>query len=229
MCPPLHTEDSPNTASAGPKSIPESIPADKLAQGAYQLAQSILPESILNHSIRVFLFAQWLAQRENSEWASPERLNLLAVACLLHDVGCATQFDGPQRFEVEGADAAANYLRQHNVPETDVHEVWQAIALHTSPGIAERISVCARLVRQAVLLDFGSSLDQESQDFRHSVEETFPRIGIEKVLGDVVVDQALRQPQKAPPASWPGILLRAKRENPEWRGVNKAFGTPPSD
>jgi hypothetical protein len=227
MCPPLHTETSPQTASTGPKDVPESIPSDKLAQGAYKLAQSVLPETILNHSTRVFLFAQWLAQRKNSEWASPERLSLLAVACLLHDLGCASQFDGPQRFEVEGADAAADYLRQHGVPDSDVHEVWQAIALHTSPGIAQRISVCARLVHQAVLLDFGSSLDQENWEFRHRLEEVFPRDGIEKVLGDTVVDQALRQPQKAPPPSWPGILLRAKKENPEWTGVNKAFGPSP--
>nr|AGC95325.1 putative metal-dependent phosphohydrolase [Aspergillus terreus] len=223
MCAPLHPEGRPNTASSWPKEIPNMLPPDKIAQGAYDLAKSILPESIFNHSIRVALLAKWLAERERSEWASPGKLSLLAVACLLHDVGCAHQFDGAQRFEVEGADAAASYLRQHEIPKSDIHEVWQAIALHTSPGIAERISSCARLVRQAVLLDFGKSLDQESQAFRQHIEESFPRIGIEKVLGDVVVDQALRQPQKAPPASWPGILLRAKQDNPEWTGVNKAF------
>ncbi|KAA8650154.1 hypothetical protein EYZ11_010603 [Aspergillus tanneri] len=187
------------------------------------MAQSYLPLPILNHSIRVFLLADFLAQREQSEWATPARRSLLFVACILHDIGCATQLDGPQRFEVEGADAAANYLRQHNIVESDIHEVWQAIALHTSAGIAERISPLARLVRQAVLTDFGSQLDKERQDARSSAEDSFPRLGIEKILGDVVVGQALRQPEKAPPASWPGILLRAKKESPEWDGVNKAF------
>ncbi|KAL4888577.1 hypothetical protein BDV59DRAFT_188485 [Aspergillus ambiguus] len=222
MCQFLHYIHTCNTPSSR-EHILQYIPADGIAHGAYQLAESVLPVNILNHSIRVFLFARWLAERENSEWALPERLSILAVACLLHDVGCAAQFDGSQRFEVEGADAAADYLRQQKVADADVHEVWQAIALHTSPGIAERISVCARLVRQAVLLDFGSNLHQESQAIRHHFEGAFPRLDIEKTLGDVVVDQALRQPQKAPPASWPGILLRAKKENPDWTGVNKAF------
>lgn len=220
MCPPLGVVETNQSISTD---IPKCIPADYLSQGAYKLAQSHLPPPILNHSIRVFLLADFLAQREKSEWATQDRRSLLCVACILHDIGCATQFDGPQRFEVEGADAAANYLRQSNTAQSDIHEVWQAIALHTSPGIAERISPLARLVRQAVLTDFGRQLDQEGEDTRSTVEQSFPRLGIEKILGDTVVDQALRRPEKAPPASWPGILLRAKKEAPEWDGVNKAF------
>ena len=45
----------------------------------------------------------------------------------------------------------------------------------------------------------------------------------EKILGDAVTEQAIQQPAKAPPASWLGILLRAKLTEPEWDGVNKAF------
>ncbi|ODM20252.1 hypothetical protein SI65_03305 [Aspergillus cristatus] len=219
MCPPLGAISAQSTDST---EFPECLPPDDLSRGAYNLAQSCLPPAILNHSVRVFRIGERLAKTSQSDWAYEKR-SFLFVACILHDIGCASQFDGPQRFEVEGADAAANYLRQHKSAESDVHEVWQAIALHTSPGIAERISVLARLVRQAVLIDFGTQLDQESQDVRSAAEEAFPRLGIEKILGDVVVDQVLRQPQKAPPASWPGVLLRAKRDWPEWDGVNKGF------
>lgn len=226
MCPPLDSTKAITHLSPRPSAnatVPRCIPSDPIAQGAYHLARNALPPSILNHSIRVFLSAEWLAQREKSPWATSDRVPLLAVACLLHDIGCASQFEGTERFEVEGADVAANHLGHHDIAPEDVHEVWQAIALHTSPGIAERISPCARLVRQAVLLDFGSQLDQEQLAFRHSIEDEFPRLEIEKVLGDVVVEQALRHPSKAPPASWPGVLLRAKKENPGWTGVNKAF------
>lgn len=219
MCPPLGAISG---LSTGSKEYPECLPPDDLSRGAYDLARSCLPPAILNHSVRVFRIGERLAKASQSDWAY-EKWNLLFVACILHDIGCASQFDGPQRFEVEGADAAANYLHQHKIAGSDVHEVWQAIALHTSPGIAERISVLARLVRQAVLIDFGTQLDQESHSVRDATEEAFPRLGIENILGDVVVDQALRQPQKAPPASWPGVLLRAKRDWPEWEGVNKGF------
>lgn len=83
----------------------------------------------------------------------------------------------------------------------------------------------ARLVRSGVKLDFrvsGSDGLVPEEEVR-AVEEDFPRGEIEKVLGDAVVDQAVRNPDKAPAASWPGVLLRAKRDEPEWTGVNKAF------
>lgn len=219
MCPPLGAISGQSTDST---ESPECLPPDDVSRGAYNIARSYLPPAILNHSVRVFRIAEWLAQSSHSDWAHGKR-SFLFVACILHDIGCASRYDGPQRFEVEGADAAVKYLRQHKTAGSDVHEVWQAIALHTSPGIAERISVLARFVRQAVLIDFSTQLDQESQSVRDAAEEAFPRLGIEKILGDVVVDQALSQPQKAPPASWPGVLLQAKLDWPEWEGVNKGF------
>ena len=43
------------------------------------------------------------------------------------------------------------------------------------------------------------------------------------MLGDVVAEQGVRAREKAPKVSWPGNLLRAKLEEPEWEGVNKGF------
>ena len=149
-------------------------------------------------------------------------------------MGCATENDGPQRFEVCGADAAAAHLRQFEVNDADIQEVWIAISLHTSPGIAERITPLARLVRLAVLMDFNelgkspwvteSELSVNNEEgYRRSIEEQFPRLGAEKVLANIVVEQGLRQPTKAPASSWAGIMVRAAKEEPEWEGVNKAF------
>ena len=231
------TAPLPNT-SAAISVPPECVPADEISITAYKLAQSSLPLPILNHSLRVYLYSKWIAAREQSSWSQPDRLPLLFVACILHDVGCAARFDGPQRFEVEGADAAAAHLQIYGVPTADIQEVWQTIALHTSPQIAERISPMARLLRASVLIDFdelgvkagGRLFDSLSENgtvaaeaIREHLEQLFPRLGPEKVLGDIVVEQALRQREKAPAASWPGIMLRAKLDEPDWEGVNKAF------
>lgn len=149
-------------------------------------------------------------------------------------MGCADENDGPQRFEVCGADAAAEHLRKFEVNEADIQEVWTAIALHTSPGIAERITALARFVRLAVLMDFnklgecpwanGSEQQVNELRYRRSVEEHFPRLDAEKVLGDIVVEQGMRQPTKAPAASWAGIMVKAaKEELSGLQDVNKAF------
>lgn len=55
------------------------------------------------------------------------------------------------------------------------------------------------------------------------VETLWPRLDVEKVLGDEVVRQAMVNAAKAPRASWPGDLVRAKKEEPQWEGVNKGF------
>ena len=208
------------------------VPSDEISTGAFELASRLLPPPILYHSIRVYLYAQTLAEHRQDSWGKPDKQQLLFVACVLHDIGCAPEYDGPQRFEVEGADAAAALLRQFGpqVDESDIHQVWTAIALHTSPGIAERISDLARLVREGVLIDFGKDMalrsvfgDDDSRALVANFEKLYPRLDVEKELGDCVVNQCKRRPEKAPAPSWPGILYRAAIENPSWEGVNKAF------
>ncbi|KAK5119415.1 hypothetical protein LTR85_007515 [Meristemomyces frigidus] len=209
--------------------IPDCVPTDNISRLAYAYASTALHPAILNHSLRVFLYAKALADREISLWSSaPDRIALLFAACIYHDIGTCCGASSPQRFEVEGADKAATDLRSMNVSEDDVHEVWVAIAVHTSPHIAERISPLARLVRVAVLIDFKQSGSTDVMQFNTEAEvdaneRAFPRLDAAKVLGDIVVEQAIRVPEKGRMASWAGVMVRAKREDPGWEGVNKGF------
>ena len=193
-----------------------------LCISAYNLSASSVHSSILNHQVRTFLHAYRLARNENSTFSSPERIHLLFTACILHDIGASPSHDGPQRFEIEGADAATQHLKSHGVSDADAHEVWVAIALHSTPIVAERISELARIVRTAVLIDFGKK-EPGSEEAKVEFERQLPRADIEKILGDEVVRQAMNRPEKAPPASWPGILYRSHLEDPGWNGVNRAF------
>jgi len=239
MCRTTQPGGLPSTWPTTPK--PEhqtlsSVPTDALSQSAYQHAVQNLHPAILNHSIRVYLLAHALASRSSSPWINADRLPLLFAACVLHDIGTCGLHNGSQRFEVEGADAAASIVTYHGFNEADAHDVWVAIAVHASPGIAERISPLACLVRVAVLRDFKATipasagqwavdLGDEMKTVMREGEERFPRLGIEKVLGDAVVEQALQvgTSEKAPAGSWPGNLMRAHKENPDWEGANKAF------
>ncbi|KAK3392805.1 hypothetical protein B0H63DRAFT_554293 [Podospora didyma] len=156
--------------------------------------------------------------------------HVLFVACILHDVGTSAQHDAvPERFEVVSADVAARLLRSHGTSETAVRDAWLAMALHTSPGIAERLGGTVRAMRLAVRADFGSYPAPPPDtlpggvDCANMIRWSLPRLEIEKDLGNAVVRQALLEPQKAPSASWPGDLVRAKKAEPEWDGVNRGF------
>jgi hypothetical protein len=214
------------------------VPPVEMCASAMRLAHNALPQAIFNHSFRVFLFAKWLAEKESSEYAAgSESLALLFVACICHDIGASVTYSGGgHRFEIEGADAASNHLLSNGVSKVDAHRVWTAIALHTSPGIAERIDPFTRLVRLAVGMDLSAAKRQVfgAGTYCEEIERLLPRLDIERVLGDAVVKQAAKIPEKVdkltwpdsekhPAGSWPGILLRAHIENPGYEGVNPAF------
>lgn len=223
------------------------IPQDHLSREAYTFASSRLQPEILAHSLRVYIYAKRLLQtrEKSSPWGRDTHLPLLLVAALFHDMGAAPDYDDePSRFEVEGADAAVSFLRQHQslnpggteVGEPELKEIWSAIALHTSPGIAERFSPLARVMRQAPLADFGDadvrrkmggvglmSKEGEGEKVVREAEGLFPRGEVERVLSEAVVGQGVGRAEKAPPASWAGVMVKWREENPGWEGVNGAF------
>lgn len=211
------------------------MPDDDISQAAYKHAHAHLNPTILNHSLRVYLLAHGLGTREDSPYIDKEHVHLLFTACILHDIGTTAVHNGPQRFEVEGADGATALLTSHGIAAAEAHDVWVAIAVHSSPGIAERIAPLSRLVRMGVAMDFKrtAALRLTSDEDVQRIEEAFPRGEIEKVLGDAVVEQVLARERegegaetvgaKAPASSWPGGLVKSQRENPGWEGVNKAF------
>jgi hypothetical protein len=150
---------------------------------------------------------------------------------MFHDMGTCAAHDHDQRFEVCGADAAVDYMQTHDISDqSSQRKVWEAIALHTSPGIAERMGPLTRTIRMAVKADFGNELYRSLLDegLLESTEASLPRGEIEKVLGDCIAGQAERRDGeerkvKAPAVSWPWNLLRCRLEEPECKGVNKGF------
>ena len=173
--------------------------------------------AIAQHAVRTLRYALATAEQEDIE----VDLAALVPACLLHDIGATALAVGAERFEVQGADIAAHLLEQQGEPEQRRAAVWRAIALHTSPHIAERIDPLTRLVRLGVRIDFGLPL--VSHAMRAAVELEHPRLDVERVLSGVVVEQAIRDGRRAPSASWPANLLAAHRAGPDPDGRLAAF------
>ncbi|KAJ3837406.1 hypothetical protein F5878DRAFT_217375 [Lentinula raphanica] len=265
MCPHSHEHLAALSTSTNSKlelvgPVPNCVPEDPISHAAYALASQHLHPAILSHSLRVWIYARAYAEDEDEhkhehEHESSSRLSLplpfLFTACILHDLGTTPAFshidsepDELQRFEIEGADAAASLLREFrsrasggdgdssnpeqelSISNEDIDHVWRAIALHTTPQIAERMGGMVRVVRLAVLSDFNRGSIAGQRRLQRETEAEFERMDIERVLVDAVVQQALssRMPEgKAPPASWPHDLLRAHRRDSRWKGVNQGF------
>jgi len=108
------------------------IPDGKIAREAGELVRQHESELLFNHSVRVFLFGAMKGIRKNLKFDS----ELLYVAALFHDLGLVDAYHTEtKRFEVDGADAAREFLKSRGIPELKADLVWEAIALHTTPGI----------------------------------------------------------------------------------------------
>lgn len=201
------------------------VPKHPACAEALALARSSLPTSVFNHSFRVFIYARRALPRvafSTAAFAAPPIApHVLFVACILHDIGIADAYKAdPERFEVAGAYVAASLLGRHGADDHEAREAWLAVAMHTSPHVAEGAGGLVKALRLGVRADFGTYDDLVPTVF---AEHRLPRLGVEKELGDAVVKQAVALPSKAPGGSWPRDLVRAKEAEPEWQGVNKAF------
>src|ERR1700754_487684 len=149
------------------------IPDSKMAQEATELVRDTESDLLFNHSTRVFLFGALTGERKKLKY-DPE---LLYIGAMFHDMGLTKAYSESQfRFEVDSANAARDFLRQHGIAETDVELVWDAIALHTTPGIPEHKKPVVALVTAGVEMDvLGFAYDEFTAEQRSQVVQVHPR------------------------------------------------------
>ncbi|MEW6736147.1 MAG: HD domain-containing protein [Acidobacteriota bacterium] len=170
------------------------IPDSQLAVAATQLVQEFSPPYLFNHVVRTYIFAELLAKNSNTRYDS----ELLYLGSMFHDLGLTEKFNGNERFEVDGADAASNFLSQHNFPPEKITLVWDAIALHTSIGIVSRKQIEIAYVSLGAGVDVaGFGLDQISQEDLKVILKTFPRLGLKKAITNTFATIYQKKPLKA--------------------------------
>jgi HD domain len=188
------------------------LPAGPLADAALAAARDSESSPVFHHSVRSFFFAQLLAARDGCLADSDYDRDLLFAATVMHDLGAGGLAAGAARFEVEGADLAAGVLRQHGMAESGVDRVWEAIALHTSPGIAERRGLLCYLTRAGIGVDFGLNAEIAAA-WAGQIHAAYPRLGMARALTDAIVTHAARSAAAAPRYSLPGELVRERRDD----------------
>jgi hypothetical protein len=188
------------------------LPTGRLADASIAIARSSVRRPIVDHSIRSFLFARLLADREGSLVDAEYDEDMLFAATVMHDLGLGEHATGEAGFEVEGADLAADVLRKHGVAEPDINRVWEAIALHSSVGIADRRGLLTSLTHRGVFVDAGRVTDALADRLRQEVFIAYPRPAGDRSIADAIVAHASRSEAAAPPGSLAFELLRQHRE-----------------
>jgi hypothetical protein len=188
-----------------------ALPTGPLVDASLSLVRSTESRPIVDHSIRTFLFARLLADHEGSLNDAAYDEELLFAATVMHDLGLGEHARGHARFEVEGADLAAAVLREHGVPDADVDRVWEAIALHSSHGLAERRGLLTYLTYRGVFIDAGRVRDAVAEGLRKEVLNAYPKLTQGPYLAEAIIEHAQRSPAAAPPGSLGAYLLLQHR------------------
>jgi hypothetical protein len=149
------------------------IPDTRLAHEITQLVRDTESALLFHHSSRVYY---WGALAGTQRGLKFDR-ELLYAGAMFHDMGLTpAHSSGHERFEVDGANAAREFLRSHGIGQDDIDTVWTAIALHTTPGIPQHMHPVVALVTAGVEMDvLGLTYAEYSAAEREAVVHAHPR------------------------------------------------------
>ncbi len=150
-----------------------SVPDSRLAHEITEMVRDTESPLLFHHSSRVYYWAALAGRRRDLRFDA----ELLYAGAMFHDMGLTHRHSSlTERFEVDGANAARDFLRSRGIGLQDIDTVWTAIALHTTPGIPQHMHPVVALLTAGVEMDvLGLAYDQYSDAEREAVVQAHPR------------------------------------------------------
>jgi hypothetical protein len=150
-----------------------AIPDSQFAREVTALVRDTESPLLFHHSSRVYHFAAIAGKHRGLKYDQ----ELLYAGAMFHDIGLTPSYSSAdKRFEVDGANAARDFMKARGIPPADIDLVWTAIALHTTPGIPQHMHPIVALVTAGVEMDvLGLTYHQYTEAEREAVVRAHPR------------------------------------------------------
>ena len=150
-----------------------TVPDTALVKEATEFIRDREDDLLFDHSRRVFFFGALQGQKRGRT----VDLELLYLGAMFHDLGLTEEYRASHlRFEVDGANAARDFMLEHGASEGDARGVWLGIALHTTPGVPEFLDSEVALVTAGVETDvLGIGYHDLTEEERAAVTAAHPR------------------------------------------------------
>jgi hypothetical protein len=173
--------------------VADGVPDTKMTREATGLLREFSTPVLINHSHRVFFWANEMGRQTGQKFD----VELVFICAAFHDLGLLRKFgSADDRFEVDGANAVRQFLEHHGVPKARIQTAWDAIALHTTPGIAAYKPLEVELIYNGVALDsLGVGYETFPEDVRTRVVHQFPRVNFKKEISEAFFNGFGHKPQ----------------------------------
>jgi hypothetical protein len=129
-----------------------SVPDGALITAAIDYAQRLSEPYLFNHAMRSWLFAELMGRTKGIDYDR----EVVAIGTILHDIGLTSGVSGPNRFEVNGADAVRSFITGRGLSDRRAQLIWDLVALNSTPSLAASDSTTAALAlrrsRQVMLV-----------------------------------------------------------------------------
>jgi hypothetical protein len=162
-----------------------------LVRAVVEYTQRISEPYLFNHAMRSWLFAEAIGRMKGIAYDR----EVLAIGTIIHDIGLTASVSGPNRFEVNGADAARSFIKDRGLSDRRAQLVWDLVALNSTPSLALHKEPEVAVGTMGIALDFGGFFIQAlpAGDLEH-ILSAFPRLKMKQEFADTCCRLVTKKP-----------------------------------
>ena len=128
-----------------------SVTDNPLITSVIEYAQRLSEPYLFNHAMRSWLFAEAIGRIKGINYDR----EVVAIGTILHDIGLTAGVSGPNRFEVNGADAALSFIKGKGLSDRRAQLIWDLVALNSTPSVALHKEPEVAVGTMGIGLDYG--------------------------------------------------------------------------
>jgi hypothetical protein len=169
-----------------------SVPETPLITAVIAYAQRLSEPYLFNHAMRSWLFAETIGHVKGLDFDH----EVVAIGTVLHDIGLTAGVSGPNRFEVNGADAAVSFIKDGGLSDRRVQLIWDLIALNSTPSLALHKEPEVAVGTMGIGLDYGGfGFEALPKSDLERILDAFPRLKMKQKFAEACCRMVTAKPE----------------------------------
>jgi hypothetical protein len=169
-----------------------SVPDGPLITAVIEHAQRLSEPYLFNHAMRSWLFAEAIGRAKGIDYDR----EVVAIGTVLHDIGLTASVSGPNRFEVNGADAALSFIRGKGLSHRRAQLIWDLVALNSTPSLALHREPEVAIGTMGIGLDYGGfGIEELPTADVERILSAFPRLKMKQQFAETCCRLVTNKPE----------------------------------